>query len=54
MPASDDWENLTGWLTRGLYEYEDTGRGADQSYAYRIRVLDTGGRTNAEYRTLIA
>ncbi|HEX6077663.1 MAG TPA: hypothetical protein VFZ32_20695 [Micromonosporaceae bacterium] len=53
FPGSDDWENLTGWLPRGLYEYEDTGRGADQTYAYRLRVLDTGGRTNAEYRTLI-
>jgi hypothetical protein len=54
VPGSDDWENLTGWLPRGLYAYEDAGRLPDQSYSYRLRVLDTSGRTNAEYRNLIA
>lgn len=47
------WENLSGWLARGVYGYVDAGRKAGALYVYRVRVLDADGRGNEAFNELI-
>jgi hypothetical protein len=43
------WMNLSGWLVRGLYVYEDADRGPGQTYDYRLLVMDARGRLNNSF-----
>jgi len=46
------WENASGWLDRGVYIYIDENREPGVQYVYRLRVLDTAGKTNVMYNEL--
>lgn len=47
------WENASTWLPRGVYTYDDQDRLPGLQYVYRLRVMDTAGRTNNTYNELI-
>jgi hypothetical protein len=49
-----DWESVSGWLPRGLYNYQDSQRQPGEQYQYRLRVLDRNGKTNSEHIQLNA
>lgn len=44
--GAGQWSSLSGWLARGVYTYDDTTRAAGETYDYRLRVMDAGGRLN--------
>jgi len=46
------WENASSWLPRGVYTYNDQNRLLGLDYVYRLRVMDTAGRTNNAYTEL--
>lgn len=46
------WENLSGWLPRGVYTYEDTDQQPSVEYVYRLKVMDVGGKINRTHTTL--
>lgn len=48
------WENLSAWLERGVYSYEDNDRMIGMVYSYRIRVIDADGRSNHTFNELEA
>jgi hypothetical protein len=54
LVGATTWENASAWLPRGVYSYEDQSRLLGVQYVYRLRVLDTAGRTNNAYAELTA
>lgn len=43
------WENLSRWLTRGQYQFDHGGRTPGLNYVYRLRVMDSNGKTNGRH-----
>jgi hypothetical protein len=52
IAATGEWENVSVWLARGLYTYEDQDRRTGRTYAYRVRVIDAAGRNNKTFNEL--
>ena len=46
------WANISSWLNRGVYEFEDKKRAPGVTYQYRLKVIDEEGRQNKEFNTL--
>jgi hypothetical protein len=46
------WSNVSGWLSRGIYEFEDKHRDTAITYRYRLRVMDEEGHQNREFNIL--
>jgi hypothetical protein len=53
IAGATTWENASSWLPRGVYSYNDQNRLLGLHYVYRLRVMDTAGRTNNAYTELI-
>jgi hypothetical protein len=53
IAGATTWENASSWLPRGVYSYNDQKRLLGLHYIYRLRVMDTAGRTNNAYIELI-
>ena len=49
LKDSSAWENLSGWLPRGLYTFNDSQREEDEQYHYRLRVLNNEGKMNKSH-----
>jgi hypothetical protein len=47
------WQRLGTWLARGTSTYVDEDRAPGQSFVYRLRVLDTSGRQNRDFTTVV-
>jgi hypothetical protein len=47
-----DWQNMSGWLPRGVYAFTDTTRVPGGLYSYRLLVLDPAGKANSEFTLL--
>lgn len=47
-----DWENISGWLPKGHYTFEDHDRDIDKEYNYRLRVLDNKGVMNRQHHEI--
>jgi hypothetical protein len=51
---AEEWANLTGWLPRGEYGYNDAQREISAVYEYRLLVIDKNGRTNDRFNLIQA
>jgi hypothetical protein len=49
--GAESWDDVTGWLPRGQYSYQDAARRSGQTYTYRLRVRDVTGRMNNAFAT---
>jgi len=49
---SPTWEQLGGWLARGVYTQTDDRRAPGEQYVYRLRVLSADGRSNNTFNEL--
>jgi len=52
--VENSWKNLSGWLERSLYSYEDHDRITGRTHIYRLRVMDSGGKSNRTFNELTA
>jgi hypothetical protein len=43
------WENIGGWLERGVYAFIDTTRRSNETYSYRLVVMDVFGNRNKNF-----
>jgi hypothetical protein len=50
--GSGDWQAVSSWLARGEYTFTDSTRHAGTTYDYRLRVLDSEGRSSAQFNVL--
>lgn len=52
IESAPAWSNISSWLSRGTYEFEDRRRAAGITYRYRLRVMDEEGRQNREFNIM--
>jgi hypothetical protein len=52
IAGATTWESASSWLPRGVYSYDDQNRLLGLQYVYRLRVMDTVGRTNNVHNEL--
>jgi hypothetical protein len=52
LANSTIWESVSQWLPRGMYTYTDSDRIPGLQYDYRLRVMDSAGRSNNTYEQL--
>jgi len=43
------WDNISPWLSRGVYAFTDTTRAPGLIFTYRLKVRDTDGKSNREF-----
>jgi hypothetical protein len=50
--GAGQWKNLSQWLARGLYNFEDDTREVGVQYDYRLVVTDSRGRNNRSFNVM--